>query len=29
MKEMPILLTRPELELERSFDINTEKDHHK
>lgn len=29
MKEMPILLTRPELELERSFDINTEKDRHK
>ncbi len=25
VKEMPILLTRPELELERSFDINTEK----
>ena len=23
-KEMPVLLTRPELELERSFDINTD-----
>ena len=23
-KEVPILLTRPELELERSFDINTD-----
>ena len=25
-KEMPILLTRPELELERSFDLNTTKE---
>ena len=25
-KEMPILLTRPELELERSFDLSKEKD---
>ena len=25
-KEMPILLTRPELELERSFDLNISKD---
>ena len=25
-KEMPILLTRPELELERSFDLNNPKD---
>ena len=25
-KEMPILLTRPELELERSFDLNNSKD---
>ena len=28
-KEMPILLTRPELELERSFDLNISKDNNK
>ena len=28
-KEMPVLLTRPELELERSFDLNISKDNDK